>query len=47
MLIASFINDRLAWSLAAAASLVLLVIVLALLAATAKILTFGKGMYAK
>jgi ABC-type spermidine/putrescine transport system permease subunit I len=47
MLIASFINDRLAWSLAAAASLVLLVIVLALLAATAKILPFGKGMYAK
>ena len=47
MLIASFINDRLAWSLAAAASLLLLVIVLALLAATAKVLPFGKGMYAK
>lgn len=47
MLIASFINDRLAWSLAAAASLILLVIVLALLAATAKVLPFGKGMYAK
>lgn len=47
MLIASFINDRLAWSLAAAASLVLLVVVLALLAATAKVLPFGKGMYAK
>lgn len=47
MLIASFINDRLAWSLAAAASLVLLIIVLALLAATAKVLPFGKGMYAK
>jgi ABC-type spermidine/putrescine transport system permease subunit I len=47
MLIASFINDRLAWSLAAAASLVLLVLVLALLAATAKVLPFGKGMYAK
>lgn len=47
MLIASFINDRLAWSLAAAGSLILLVIVLALLAATAKILPFGKGMYAK
>ena len=47
MLIASFINDRLAWSLAAAASLVLLVIVLALLAATAKVLPFGKGLYAK
>lgn len=47
MLIASFINDRLAWSLAAAASLVLLVIVLALLAATARVLPFGKGMYAK
>lgn len=47
MLIASFINDRLAWSLAAAGSLILLVIVLALLAATAKILPFGKGMYAR
>lgn len=47
MLIASFINDRLAWSLAAAASLVLLVVVLALLGATAKVLPFGKGMYAK
>lgn len=47
MLIASFINDRLAWSLAAAGSLILLVVVLALLAATAKILPFGKGMYAK
>lgn len=47
MLIASFINDRLAWSLAAAGSLILLVIVLALLAATAKILPFGKAMYAK
>ncbi|MFZ5675532.1 MAG: ABC transporter permease [Pseudomonadota bacterium] len=47
MLIASFINDRLAWSLAAAASLVLLVVVLALLAATMRVLPFGKGMYAK
>lgn len=47
MLIASFINDRLAWSLAAAGSLILLVIVLALLAATAKVLPFGKGIYAK
>lgn len=47
MLIASFINDRLAWSLAAAGSLILLVIVLALLAMTARFLPFGKGIYAK
>lgn len=47
MLIASFINDRLAWSLAAAGSIFLLVIVLALLAATARLLPFGKGMYAR
>lgn len=47
MLIASFINDRLAWSLAAAGSLILLVIVLALLAATARFLPFGKGVYAR
>jgi ABC-type spermidine/putrescine transport system permease subunit I len=47
MLIASFINDRLAWSLAAAGSLILLVIVLALLAVTARFLPFGKGVYAR
>jgi ABC-type spermidine/putrescine transport system permease subunit I len=47
MLIASFINDRLAWSLAAAGSLILLVIVLALLAVTARFLPFGKGIYAR
>lgn len=47
MLIASFINDRLAWSLAAAASIFLLVIVLALLAVTARLLPFDKGIYAR
>lgn len=47
MLIASFINDRLAWSLAAAGSMILLVIVLALLAVTARFLPFGKGIYAR
>lgn len=47
MLIASFINDRLAWSLAAAGSLILLVLVLALLAVTARFLPFGKGVYAR
>lgn len=47
MLIASFINDRLAWSLAAAGSMILLVVVLALLAMTARLLPFGKGIYAR
>ncbi|MGE0006028.1 MAG: ABC transporter permease [Parvibaculaceae bacterium] len=47
MLIASFINDRLAWSLAAAASIFLLVIVLALLAATARLVPFDKGIPAR
>lgn len=47
MLIASFINDRLAWSLAAAGSMILLVVVLAILAMTARLLPFGKGIYAR
>lgn len=47
MLIASFINDRLAWSLAAAGSMILLIVVLAILAMTARLLPFGKGIYAR
>lgn len=47
MLIASFVTDRLAWSLAAAGSLVLLVVVLALLALTARLLPLDKGMFAR
>ena len=47
MLIASFVTDRLAWSLAAAASLVLLAVVLALLGLTARLLPIDKGMFAK
>jgi putative spermidine/putrescine transport system permease protein len=47
MLIASFVTDRLAWSLAAAASLALLVIVLALLGLAARLLPIDKGMLAR
>lgn len=47
MLIASFVTDRLAWSLAAAGSLTLLVIVLALLALAARLLPLDKGMFAR
>jgi putative spermidine/putrescine transport system permease protein len=47
MLIASFVTDRLAWSLAAAASLVLLALVLILLALTARLLPLEKGLYTK
>ena len=47
MLIASFITDRLAWSLAAAGSLSLLVIVLAILAIAARVLPLDKGMFAR
>jgi ABC-type spermidine/putrescine transport system permease subunit I len=47
MLIASFVTDRLAWSLAAAGSLALLVIVLALLALAARLLPLDKGMFAR
>lgn len=47
MLIASFVTDRLAWSLAAAGSLVLLAVVLALLGLTARLLPIDKGMFAK
>jgi putative spermidine/putrescine transport system permease protein len=47
MLIASFVTDRLAWSLAAAGSLVLLVVVLALLGLTARLLPLDKGMLAR
>ena len=47
MLIASFVNDRLAWSLAAAGSLVLLLVVLLIMGLTAKLLPLEKGMFAK
>lgn len=47
MLISSFVTDRLAWSLAAAGSLLLLAIVLILLALTMKLLPMEKGMFAK
>ncbi|HVI88875.1 MAG TPA: ABC transporter permease, partial [Dongiaceae bacterium] len=47
MLISSFVTDRLAWSLAAAGSLLLLVIVLVLLGLTMKLLPLDKGMFAK
>lgn len=47
MLIASFINDRLVWPLAAAASLVLLAIVLALMGLAAKLLPLEKGLLVK
>lgn len=47
MLIASFVTDRLAWSLAAAGSLALLVVVLALLALAARVLPLDKGMFAR
>ncbi|MDX6750389.1 ABC transporter permease [Geminicoccaceae bacterium 1502E] len=47
MLIASFVNDRLAWSLAAAGSLVLLAAVLLILGLTARLLPLDKGLFAK
>ncbi|MGB3388125.1 MAG: ABC transporter permease [Pseudaminobacter sp.] len=47
MLIANFVNDRLAWSLAAAGSLALLVIVLLIMGLTARLLPLDKGMFAK
>lgn len=47
MLISSFVTDRLAWSLAAAGSMLLLVIVLVLLGVTMKLLPMEKGMFAK
>ena len=47
MLIASFVNDRLAWSLAAAGSLALLVMVLLIMGVTAKLLPIDKGIFAK
>ncbi|HVJ40409.1 MAG TPA: ABC transporter permease [Dongiaceae bacterium] len=47
MLISSFVTDRLAWSLAAAGSMVLLVIVLLLLGLTMRLLPMEKGMFAK
>ena len=47
MLIASFVNDRLAWSLAAAGSLALLAMVLLIMGLTAKLLPIEKGFFAK
>jgi len=47
MLIASFVNDRLAWSLAAAASMVLLAAVLLIIAAAAKLLPLDRGFLAR
>lgn len=47
MLIANSVNDRLAWSLAAAGSLALLVIVLLIMGLTARLLPLDKGMFAK
>src|SRR5690606_10499620 len=47
MLIANFVNDRLAWSLAAAGSLVLRLVVLLIMGLTAKLLPLEKGMFAK
>jgi putative spermidine/putrescine transport system permease protein len=47
MLIASFVNDRLVWPLAAAASLILLAIVLVLMGLAAKLLPIEKGLLAK
>jgi putative spermidine/putrescine transport system permease protein len=47
MLIASFVNDRLAWSLAAAGSMALLAIVLVLMGLTARLLPMEKGFFAR
>ena len=47
MLISSFVTDRLAWSLAAAGSIILLAIVLVLLGLTMRLLPLEKGMFAK
>jgi len=47
MLIASFVNDRLAWSLAAAGSLILLVTVLAMLTIALRLLPVEKGYFAR
>lgn len=44
MLIENLVNERLAWSLAAAASFILLFAVLVLLAASARFLPFGRGL---
>lgn len=47
MLIANFVNERLAWSLAAAASMLLLAIVLLIMALTARFLPLDKGTFAR
>lgn len=47
MLISSFVTDRLAWSLAAAGSIILLAIVLVLMGLAMRLLPLDKGMFAK
>jgi len=47
MLIDNFVNERLVWSLAAAASFILLVIILAILAAAARFLSLGQILAAR
>lgn len=47
MLIANFVNERLAWSLAAAGSIALLAMVLLIMGLTAKLLPLDKGMFAR
>ncbi|WP_239025291.1 ABC transporter permease [Rhodoligotrophos defluvii] len=47
MLIASFVTDRLAWSLAAAGSLALLAMVFIILGLTARLLPVDKGIFAR
>jgi len=47
MLIAGFVSERLAWPLAAAASVLLLGVVLALLAVVARLVPLQQGMFAR
>ena len=47
MLIANFVNDRLAWGLAAAASMILLAAVLLILGLTAKLLPSERSLFAR
>jgi ABC-type spermidine/putrescine transport system permease subunit I len=47
MLIASFVNDRLAWALAAAASMLLLAAVLIIIGIAARLLPLEKGVFVR
>jgi putative spermidine/putrescine transport system permease protein len=47
MLIASFVNDRLAWALAAAASMLLLAAVLIIISLAARLLPIEKGFFVR